>query len=73
MSCAGVFAAVLAKSRKVELVTGDPEFKQVKDEIRIGWLKRSGKDGSLSVFSVSGLSSVVRCLSSGWRQGNLQM
>lgn len=34
-----VFAAALAKSRKAELVTGDPEFKQVEDEIKIGWLK----------------------------------
>jgi len=31
--------SALAKIRKAELVTGDPEFKQVEDEIKIGWLK----------------------------------
>ena len=39
LSLADAFAAALAKSRKAELVTGDPEFKQVEDEIRIAWLK----------------------------------
>jgi len=39
MSYADCFAAALAKIRKAELVTGDPEFKQVEDEIKIGWLK----------------------------------
>ena len=39
LSLADAFAAALAKSRKAELVTGDPEFKQVEGEIRIGWLK----------------------------------
>ena len=39
MSYADCFAAALAKIRKAELVTGDPEFKQVEDEVRIGWLK----------------------------------
>ena len=38
-SYADCFAAALAKIRKAELVTGDPEFKQVEDEIKIGWLK----------------------------------
>ena len=39
MTSAVCFAAALAKIRKAELVTGDPEFKQVEDEIKIGWLK----------------------------------
>ncbi|MDD5677718.1 MAG: PIN domain-containing protein [Kiritimatiellae bacterium] len=39
LSLADAFAAALAKTRKAELVTGDPEFKQVEGEIRIGWLK----------------------------------
>lgn len=32
-------AAALAKVRKAELVTGDPEFKAVEKEININWLK----------------------------------
>ncbi|MDO9541302.1 MAG: type II toxin-antitoxin system VapC family toxin [Kiritimatiellia bacterium] len=39
MAYADCFAAALAKIRKAELVTGDPEFKQVEDEIKISWLK----------------------------------
>ena len=39
LSLADAFAAALAKLRKAELVTGDPEFKQVEDEIKINWLK----------------------------------
>lgn len=39
MAYADCFAAALAKIRKAELVTGDMEFKQVEDEIKIGWLK----------------------------------
>jgi len=39
MSYADCFAAALAKIKKTELVTGDPEFKQVENEIKIGWLK----------------------------------
>lgn len=39
LSLADAFAAALAKSRKAELVTSDPEFKQVEDEIKIAWLK----------------------------------
>jgi predicted nucleic acid-binding protein len=39
ISCADCFAAALAKTRKAELVTGVPEFKQVEGEIKIGWLK----------------------------------
>ncbi len=39
MSYADCFAAALAKIRKAELVTGDLEFKQVENEIKIGWLR----------------------------------
>ena len=38
MSYADCFAAALAKHRRVELVTGDKEFKQVEAEIRILWI-----------------------------------
>ncbi len=39
ISYADAFAAALAKIRKAELVTGDPEFKVLEKEIRISWLK----------------------------------
>ena len=39
LSYADAFAAALAKISNAELVTGDQEFKQVEDEIKIGWLK----------------------------------
>jgi len=39
LSYADAFAAALAKLRNAELVTGDPEFKEVEGEIKIGWLK----------------------------------
>jgi uncharacterized protein len=38
MSFADCFAAALAKHRKAPLVTGDPEFKQIEQEITIEWL-----------------------------------
>lgn len=38
MSYADCFAAALAKLKKAELVTGDPEYKAVANEIRIFWL-----------------------------------
>jgi len=38
MSLADAFAAALAKERKTELVTGDPEFKPLEKEIKINWL-----------------------------------
>jgi predicted nucleic acid-binding protein len=41
MSYADCFAAALAKQSKAELVTGDPDFRQVQDEIKIVWLKNS--------------------------------
>jgi ribonuclease VapC len=39
LSLADAFAAALAKEKKAELVTGDPEFKALEKEIKIGWLK----------------------------------
>ena len=38
MSYADCFAAALAQHRRVELVTGDKEFKQVEKEVKILWL-----------------------------------
>jgi predicted nucleic acid-binding protein len=39
ISLADAFAAALAKEKKTELVTGDPEFKALEKEIKIAWLK----------------------------------
>jgi predicted nucleic acid-binding protein len=39
ISLADAFAAALAKERKTELLTGDPEFKALEKEIKINWLK----------------------------------
>ena len=38
LSLADAFAAALAKEKKAELVTGDPEFKALEKEIKIHWL-----------------------------------
>ena len=38
LSLADAFAAALARQKKAELVTGDPEFKQLEKEIKIQWL-----------------------------------
>lgn len=38
MAYADCFAASLAKTENAELVTGDPEFKEVEKEIKIVWL-----------------------------------
>lgn len=38
VSYAGCFAAALAKLRKVELVTGDEDFKEVEGEVKIVWI-----------------------------------
>ncbi len=38
LSYADCFASALAKLRKAELVTGDPEFRQLDKELRIRWL-----------------------------------
>jgi ribonuclease VapC len=39
MSFADCFAAALARQRKATLLTGDPEFKQVQEQVRIQWLE----------------------------------
>ena len=39
LSLADAFAAALAKEKKAELVTGDPEFKALEKELKINWLK----------------------------------
>lgn len=39
LSLADAFAAALAKLKKAELVTGDPEFKALQKEIKITWLR----------------------------------
>lgn len=38
MSLADCFAAALARQKKADVYTGDPEFKAVEREIRIVWL-----------------------------------
>jgi predicted nucleic acid-binding protein len=38
MSLADCFAAAVAKEKKAELYTGDPELKSVESEIKIIWL-----------------------------------
>lgn len=40
MSLADAFAAALAREKKAELVTGDPEFKPLEKEIKINWLAK---------------------------------
>jgi ribonuclease VapC len=40
MSYADCFAAALAKEWKADLVTGDPEFKQLNNQIKITWLEK---------------------------------
>jgi len=39
LSLADAFSAALAKEKKAELVTGDPEFKEIENEIKIQWLR----------------------------------
>jgi len=41
MSLADAFAAALAKEKKAELVTADPEFRPLHQEIKIHWLNPS--------------------------------
>jgi predicted nucleic acid-binding protein len=38
ISLTDAFAAALAKEKKAELVTGDPEFRALENEIKIHWL-----------------------------------
>jgi hypothetical protein len=40
LSCADALAAALARLRNAEPGTGDPEFKEVESEIKIGWLQQ---------------------------------
>jgi len=40
LSFADCLGAALAKLRRAEFVTGDPEFKAMEGELKIGWLKR---------------------------------
>ena len=39
LSLADAFAAALAKEKRTELVTGDPEFRPLEREIKVHWLK----------------------------------
>jgi ribonuclease VapC len=39
MSLADAFAAALAKEKRSELVTGDPDFKALEKEVKVVWLK----------------------------------
>ena len=39
ISLADAFASALAKHRKCELVTGDPEFRTLDREVKISWLR----------------------------------
>ena len=39
LSLADAFAAALAREKKAELITGDPEFKALDKEIKIAWLE----------------------------------
>ena len=43
MSYADCFAAALAQEVDATLVTGDPEFRQVQDVVRIEWLEATGR------------------------------
>ena len=43
ISLADAFAAALAKEKKSELVTGDPEFKPLEGEIKIRWIAIAGQ------------------------------
>jgi len=38
ISLADAFAAALAKLKKAELLTGDPEFKEFEKEIHVNWI-----------------------------------
>jgi predicted nucleic acid-binding protein len=40
ISLADAFAAALAREKKAELITGDPEFKPLEKEIKIVWLRK---------------------------------
>ena len=38
LAFADCFAAALAKLRKAEIVTGDPEFKQIEEQVKVLWV-----------------------------------
>jgi len=38
LAYADCFAAALALQRKIEVVTGDPEFKRLRNKVKIHWL-----------------------------------
>jgi predicted nucleic acid-binding protein len=38
MSLADCFAAALAKQRKLEIYTGDPEFRAIEKEVKVVWI-----------------------------------
>ncbi len=38
MSLADCFAAALARQKKADIYTGDPEFKEIESELKIVWL-----------------------------------
>jgi len=44
MAYADCFAAALARLRNAELVTGDPEFKEVESEVKVAWLGKRQKE-----------------------------
>lgn len=39
ISLADAFAAALAKERKAQIVTGDPEFRLLEGEVKIEWIR----------------------------------
>ena len=39
LSYANAFAAALAKERRADLVTGDPEFHRLEGTVRVAWMK----------------------------------
>ena len=41
LAYADCFAAALAKQKNAELITGDPEFKAVAGEVKVGWLPKN--------------------------------
>ena len=41
LAYADCFAAALARQRKLEIVTGDPEFKQLSSQVKIHWLPQN--------------------------------
>lgn len=44
LSYAGCFAAALAKQLNTEVITGDPEFRQLEQEVKVYWLVPGPQD-----------------------------